>query len=219
MTDFNSLIRDEAVVTLAVVDDPADGAPLARALLDGGLTSVEIALRTQQSLDAIATVADAEPTITLLAGTVITVAQAKDAVAAGATGLVGPGFSTGISRWCEQQGVPYVPGVATASEIMAALDHGHRLLKFFPAAALGGLDMLAALHAPFAIHDTSYLLTGGVTPSVLDQALRVPYVAAVGGTWIAPQSLVREHDWQTITLSARAARAASLQARAAGEEA
>lgn len=219
MTDFNARIREEAVVTLAVVDDPADGAPLARALLEGGLASIEVAMRTPQSLEAIAMIAEAEPTITLLAGTVITVEQAKDAVAAGATGLVSPGFSAGISLWCEQQGVPYIPGVATASEIMAALDHGHRLLKFFPAAALGGLDMLSALHAPFAIHETSYLLTGGMTTADLDEALRVPYVAAVGGTWIAPRSLVREHDWQAITQSARASRAAALQARAAGEAA
>jgi 2-dehydro-3-deoxyphosphogluconate aldolase/(4S)-4-hydroxy-2-oxoglutarate aldolase len=216
MSDLDTLIRAEAVVTLAVVDSSEDAAPLARALLDGGLTTIEVALRTDESLRAIRAIAEAVPDITVLAGTVIHPDQAQEAVSAGASGLVSPGFSSAISSWCAERQIDYVPGVATASEIMTALDHGHRLLKFFPAKQLGGLEMLAALHAPFASHGVSYLLTGGMTESNLGDALRVPYVAAVGGTWIAPVSRVRDHAWAEITASARVARESAIRAREAG---
>lgn len=216
MSDMDAHIHAEAVVTLAVIDNSNDAVSLARALIAGGLTTVEVALRTGESLKAIRNITELVPEITVLAGTVINVDQAEDAVEAGATGLVSPGFSSAISRWCSEHQISYVPGVATASEIMMALDHGHRLVKFFPAGQMGGLEMLAALHAPFAAHGTSYLLTGGMTDVDLEAALRIPYVAAVGGTWIAPRVQVHDHAWDAITASARAARDVATRARTSG---
>lgn len=213
MSNLDALIRSEAVVTLAVIEKHEHAVPLAQAVLEGGLRTIEVALRTDESLEAMQAIASAVSDITVLAGTVINASQAEAAVNAGATGLVGPGFSADVSRWCAERNVPYVPGVATASEIMMALDHGHRLLKFFPAGQLGGLDMLAALHAPFAMHGTSYLLTGGMGETQLDAALRVPYVAAVGGSWIASRALVNDGAWATITSRARTAHEIAMNAR------
>jgi len=216
MTNIEALIYSEAVLTLAVIDRSEDAAPLANALLEGGLTTIEVALRTDESLRAIRLIADQEPNITILAGTVLSVDHADQAVGAGAKCLVSPGFSSDVSRWCSAREVTYIPGVASASEIMVAIDHGHRLLKFFPAAQLGGLDMLEALHAPFASQGISFLLTGGMNQIDLESALRVPYVAAVGGSWIASRSRISDKAWEAISISAQLARDFATQIRTTG---
>jgi len=214
--DIESFLRKEGVVTLAMIQDSSDAVALAQALLAGGLNVIEVALRTPDSLQAIELISTTEPALTVLAGTVLTVAEAEMAMAAGAMGLVGPGFSHDVSKWCSSERVPYIPGVATATEIMTALDHGHLLLKFFPASQLGGLAMLTALEAPFSHHKVRFMMTGGLGEPDLKSALAENCVSAVGGSWIAPKALVASGSWDVITENARSARETVARVRPEG---
>lgn len=207
MPELDVLLRSEGVITLAVIENSADAEPLAQALLDGGLGIIEVALRTPESLRAIAHITDSLAKMLVLAGTVLTVSQAEESIGAGARGLVSPGFSQEVSAWCAARNVPYIPGVATASEVMTALDHGHHLLKFFPASSLGGLPTLAALEAPFSHRGVSFMMTGGMRETDLEEALSVPFVSAVGGSWIATKSDVTSGEWEKIAARASSARA------------
>ena len=205
MTDVLASLAALGVVPVVVVDDPASAAGLGEALIEGGLPTAEVTLRTPRALDAIRELA-AMPGMIVGAGTVLTPEQVGSAVAAGAQYIVSPGFSLAVSAECAKLGVPLVPGAVTATEIMAALDAGHRTVKFFPAEASGGLPTLKALSAPFA--DVRFVPTGGITALTLRDYLRVPSVAAVGGTWIAPRDLLAAGDFAEI--AARAAHAVSI---------
>lgn len=185
------------VVTLA---DAALAVPLADALAGGGLTSVEITLRTPAGLEAIERLADRHDLV-VGAGTVVNRAGAESAVAAGAAFLVGPGFDEGVWEVGKDRGVPVVPGVATATELMRVVAAGARLVKFFPAVAAGGLPAVRALAAVFP--DVSFMVTGGITAQDAGSWLAESSVVAVGGSWIAPAALLREHRFGTITDLAR----------------
>jgi 2-dehydro-3-deoxyphosphogluconate aldolase / (4S)-4-hydroxy-2-oxoglutarate aldolase len=217
MMDIETLLREEGIITLAVVEKTQSAPPLAQALLDGGLTTIEVALRTEKSLLAIQTIAEGFPALRVLAGTVLTKAQALAAVDSGATGLVSPGFSLEVSRWSTAHNVPYIPGVATATDIMTALDNGHRVLKFFPAAQLGGVSTLVALEAPFHQHGVSFMMTGGMGLGDLQPALSTPCVSAVSGSWIAPKKDITAGNWSVITDNAKAAKALVLRSHGEGQ--
>jgi 2-dehydro-3-deoxyphosphogluconate aldolase/(4S)-4-hydroxy-2-oxoglutarate aldolase len=217
MMDMRSLLHEEGIITLAVVENSDTAIPLAEALLAGGVTTVEVALRTEASLLSIQAIAESAPTLRVLAGTVLTKDQALHAVDMGAIALVSPGFSKEISDWCQAHNIPYIPGVATATEIMMALDNGHDVLKFFPAAQLGGLPTLLALEAPFAHHGLSFMMTGGMGQQDLHQALITPCVSAVSGSWIAPRKEIAAGAWNVITENARAARSVVAQVHAEGD--
>ena len=217
MMDMQALLNDEGIITLAVVENSDTALPLAEALLAGGVTTVEVALRTQASLLSIQAIAESAPALRVLAGTVLTKDQALQAVDMGAIGLVSPGFSKEISLWSQAHDIPYIPGVATATEIMMALDHGHHVLKFFPAAQLGGLPTLLALEAPFAHRGLSFMMTGGMGQEDLHQALTTPCVSAVSGSWIAPRKEIAAGAWNVITDNARAARTVVAQVHATKE--
>ena len=205
MTDVLAGLAQLGVVPVVVLDDPATATQLGEALMDGGLATAEVTLRTPSALEAIKELA-ALPGMVVGAGTVVTPEQAASAVAAGAQYIVSPGFSRAVSAECAALGVPLIPGAVTATEIMAALEAGHRFVKFFPAEASGGIPTLKALSAPFA--DVRFVPTGGITALTLDDYLRVPSVAAVGGTWIAPRDVLAAGDYATI--AARAAHAVSI---------
>jgi len=213
MDEIEGLLRREGVVTLATIEDASNAVPLAQALASGGLNVIEVALRTPESMQAIREIAASSVSMRVLAGTVLTIEQANEALECGATGLVSPGFSPQLSRWALERDVAYVPGVATPSEIMSALDHGHTALKFFPASHLGGLSALGALCAPFSHRGISFMMTGGMTSDDVRGALSASYVSAVGGSWIAPKELLALGDWDGIAENARAARALVIDAR------
>jgi 2-dehydro-3-deoxyphosphogluconate aldolase/(4S)-4-hydroxy-2-oxoglutarate aldolase len=194
------------VVPVVVIDDPALAAPLGEALLAGGLGCAEVTLRTPAALAALRELA-AQPRLLVGAGTVVTAGQAEQAVAAGARFIVSPGFSRTVVRRCRELGVPVLPGVATATELMAALDEGVELVKFFPAQALGGVPMLRALAAPFG--GVRFVPTGGITAELLPQYLAVPAVAAVGGSWMVAPQLLRAKRFDEVTALTAAAVAAA----------
>jgi 2-dehydro-3-deoxyphosphogluconate aldolase/(4S)-4-hydroxy-2-oxoglutarate aldolase len=190
------------VLAVVVVERAEDAPPLAHALEAGGLRAVELALRTCAALDALRAMREAAPGLLLGAGTVLTAEQADAAKAAGADFALAPGLDVATLRHCGRIGLPMVPGVATASDIQAALREGCRLLKFFPAEPLGGLRGLQTLAAPFAHLGVRYVPMGGIDAARAPAYLADPAVAAVGGSWMAPAALIRRRAWNDLRTAA-----------------
>jgi 2-dehydro-3-deoxyphosphogluconate aldolase/(4S)-4-hydroxy-2-oxoglutarate aldolase len=193
------------VIPVIVIQQLADAVPLARALVAGGVKVLEITLRTPVALECMRAIAAAVPEAIVGAGTLRSVDDARAALAAGCRFGVSPGYSRDIGLACKQLGLPLLPGVATASEVMAANADGFSFLKFFPATAAGGIPMLKALAGPFA--DVVFCPTGGITPETAPQFLALPNVKVCGGSWLTPQDAVDQQDWARITALARAASA------------
>jgi 2-dehydro-3-deoxyphosphogluconate aldolase/(4S)-4-hydroxy-2-oxoglutarate aldolase len=193
------------VIPVIVIDRVADAVPLGRALMAGGVRVLEVTLRTPVALDAIRALRREVPEALVGAGTVRTASEAEAAMQAGAVFAVSPGYTPALGRACGALGLPLLPGVATAGEVMAAADDGLRFLKFFPAAAAGGIPMLKALAGPFA--DIAFCPTGGITPDNALQYLSLPNVRVVGGSWLTPADALAAGDWSRITALAAAAQA------------
>lgn len=175
-------LKNNRLVPVAVFKRIEDVLPSVEALSRGGINIVEITFRTDCAEEAVRLVARECKQVTVGAGTVLDAKQCRRAIAAGAKFIVSPGLSRGVFEECEKCGVPYIPGVATASEVMAALDMGLKTLKFFPAGAMGGVKTLSALAAAFL--GVEFMPTGGVSLENAEEYLEKPYVAAVGGSWL-----------------------------------
>jgi 2-dehydro-3-deoxyphosphogluconate aldolase/(4S)-4-hydroxy-2-oxoglutarate aldolase len=199
------LVSHGPVIPVIVIQRVADAVPLARALVAGGVKVLEITLRTPVALDCMRAIAAAVPEAVVGAGTIRSVADAQAALDAGCRFGVSPGYARDIGRACRDIGLPLLPGVATASEVMAASADGYDFLKFFPATAAGGIPMLKALAGPFA--DVLFCPTGGITLQTAPQFLSLPNVRVCGGSWLTPQDAVDAQDWARITALARAASA------------
>jgi 2-dehydro-3-deoxyphosphogluconate aldolase/(4S)-4-hydroxy-2-oxoglutarate aldolase len=191
------------VVPVLVVEDASVAAPLARALVAGGLKALEVTLRTPAALDAIRHMSDAAHDAVVGAGTLLTPADVKAAKAAGARFGVSPGCTARLLDAAAEAGLPMLPGVATPSEAMAAAEHGLTHLKFFPAEQNGGADVLRAWAGP--LPHLAFCPTGGVTPANAAAYLALPNVVCVGGSWVAPKALVAAGDWPGIEELAREA--------------
>ncbi|MBR1455849.1 MAG: bifunctional 4-hydroxy-2-oxoglutarate aldolase/2-dehydro-3-deoxy-phosphogluconate aldolase [Oscillospiraceae bacterium] len=185
------------IVPVVVLDDAADAADTARALLAGGVDVMEITFRTAAAPEAIARVAAEVPEMLVGAGTVITLEQCKQAVACGAKFIVAPGYDEEVVSWCCEQGIPVTPGCVTPTEIMMALKHGLQVLKFFPANVYGGLNALKALAGPFG--SVKFIPTGGVNAGNIAEFAASPAVHAVGGSWVCPKADIAAHDFEKIT--------------------
>lgn len=193
------------VIPVIVLQRVEDAVPVARALVEGGVRVLEVTLRTPVALQCMEAIARAVPEAIVGAGTVRSVADARAALDAGCRFAVSPGYTAEVGRVCLDLGLPLLPGVATASEVMAAQADGHAFLKFFPATAAGGIPMLKALGGPFP--DVDFCPTGGITPENAAQFLALPNVKVCGGSWLTPQDAVAAGDWGRITALARAAAA------------
>ncbi|MEV6959553.1 bifunctional 4-hydroxy-2-oxoglutarate aldolase/2-dehydro-3-deoxy-phosphogluconate aldolase [Streptomyces sp. NPDC051207] len=192
------------VVPVVVIEDAADAVPLARALVAGGLPAIEVTLRTPAALDAIRAIADgAVPGAVAGAGTVITPGQVAGAVAAGARFLVSPGWTDGLLESMRASGVPFLPGVSTASEVVALLERGVREMKFFPAEAAGGTAYLKSLAGP--LPQARFCPTGGIGPASAPEYLALPNVGCVGGSWMLPPDAIADRDWGRVESLAREA--------------
>lgn len=191
------------VIPVLVVEDTAHAVPLAQALLAGGIKVLEITLRTPNALSVISEIARHVPDAVLAAGTVTSPEQWEAAARAGARFAVSPGLTPRMLDAAAQAPIPLLPGVATASELMTALDAGFECFKFFPAQQAGGVGMLKALGGPFA--QALFCPTGGITPDTAPDYLTLPNVACVGGSWLAPAAAMACGDWAAITALAQAA--------------
>ncbi len=198
------------IVAVITVDRAADAVPLARALVAGGITAMELAWRTTDFLPALRAIRREVPEMLAGAGTLLTPEQVGAVHAAGADFGVSPGLCEHVVAAARRAGLPYAPGVMTPGDLHAAVRLGCRFLKFFPAVSAGGLAHLRSIHAPFAHLGLRYLVLGGVDEAGAADYLREPAVAALGGSWIAPPALVRQRAWDVIR--ARAAAAAALAA-------
>lgn len=193
---MRELLAHIGIVPVVVIDDASKAVPVARALIDGGLSIVEITLRTPAAYEAIASIAREVPEARVGAGTVLGGDQAHAAVSAGASFIVSPGLSDSVVDAAVARDVPVVPGVATPSEVQQAWNHGLRVLKFFPASLAGGLPMLKAMAAVF--RDVEFIPTGGISAGNLRDYLELPSVIACGGSWLTPSSAVRDGAWDEI---------------------
>lgn len=200
-----SAVTAKRIVPVVVIHDAERAAPLAEALLEGGLDVIEITFRTPASEDAVSQVVRAFPEMIVGAGTLLTPAHVARAHAVGARFGVAPGLNPAVLAAAREIGLPFVPGVMTPTEVEAALAEGCTTLKFFPASLAGGLDMLRALAGPYGQAGARFVALGGITPSNMTEYLRLPVVAAVGGSWIVEPRLIAAGDWAEITRRAREA--------------
>jgi 2-dehydro-3-deoxyphosphogluconate aldolase/(4S)-4-hydroxy-2-oxoglutarate aldolase len=191
------VMQDAPVIPVIVLNDVAHAVPLARALLAGGIRMLEVTLRTSCALDCIAQIAREVPQAVVGAGTVRNAADVQAAANAGARFLVSPGYTSALGLAAGAAGLPLLPGVATGSEIMAAMDDGYTELKFFPAVQAGGAAMLKAWAGPFG--EARFCPTGGITHGNARDFLALPNVACVGGSWLAPVDALARQDWALIT--------------------
>jgi 2-dehydro-3-deoxyphosphogluconate aldolase / (4S)-4-hydroxy-2-oxoglutarate aldolase len=201
MTTLIDKARAVTVIPVMVIERVEDAVPLAKALAAGGLTMLEITLRSDAALAAIREIKNNVAGVEVGAGTVLDAAQWRAAEDAGATFMVSPGLTESLATAAAKSKVPLLPGVATSSEIMIAREHGFRFLKFFPAEQAGGVNMLAAFGGPFL--DVVFCPTGGVSPGNAASYLKLKNVVCVGGSWVAPKDLVATQDWEGIAALAK----------------
>ncbi len=188
------------IVPVLVVDDAAHARPLAEALVAGGLPALEVTLRTPAALDVIRAMAEV-PGGVVGAGTLVTPEDVRAAKEAGAQFGVSPGATDTLIAACDAEGLPLLPGAATASEAMALLEKGYDMLKFFPAEASGGAPALKAIGAP--LPQITFCPTGGVSPSNARDYLSLSNVVCAGGSWVAPKQMVVDGNWAGIEALAR----------------
>lgn len=200
-------VAQERVIPVLTIGEDTDAVGLARALVAGGLTHLEITLRTKTAMAAIEKIAREVHGAVVGAGTILAPHQGDEAISAGAKFLVSPGATDTLYEAARGWRVPLLPGVATASEAMVALERGFRFVKFFPAEQSGGVGALKALAAPLA--GLKFCPTGGVSPKNLGAYLACPNVVCVGGSWVAPADMVRAGNWREITQLAAEARVAA----------
>jgi 2-dehydro-3-deoxyphosphogluconate aldolase/(4S)-4-hydroxy-2-oxoglutarate aldolase len=192
------------VVPVVVLEDAHLAVPLARALLAGGIDVIEVTLRRPAALAALETIAREVPEILSVAGTVVTPAQVTDVKEAGAQAVVSPGFSEAVDDAMRAAGLPWLPGVATASDCMRAVAAGRLTCKFFPAEQAGGTSALKALSGPFP--QMKFCPTGGVGLNNLADYLALKQVICVGGSWLVPADAIANRDWARVTQLAKEAR-------------
>lgn len=198
-----SLLQSAPVLPVIRIDRLADALPLARALVEGGLPVLELTLRTPVAMEALRAIVAGLPQARVGVGTVLRASQIEEAAAAGAAFAISPGATESLYRAAAQAPIPWIPAVASASELMLGIEHGHRAFKFFPAESSGGIQALRAFAGPFP--EARFCPTGGIDAGKAAAYLALPNVLTVGGSWMLPQSAIDAGDWAAITHRARAA--------------
>ena len=201
-------IAEIGVLPVIAIEDPKHAVPLADALLAGGLPVAEVTFRTAAAAEVIARMAKERPALLVGAGTVLDRISLDIAKKSGAQFGLAPGFDAEVVDHAAANGFPFVPGIMTPSELSAAMRRGAQVVKFFPAGTIGGPEALKSIAAPFAHLGLKFIPTGGVSLANMADWLKVPGVAAIGGTWIAKTEDIRAERWDQIAANAREAVAA-----------
>lgn len=201
MRVLDRLLGKAPVIPVLTLHDAGQAVALAATLVEAGLTVLEITLRTEQALPAIRRIADEVPLAQVGAGTVLSPDDFDRVADAGAQFAISPGASAALYQRAKRLDLPYLPGVATPSEVLAGLEAGWTRFKLFPAAPSGGIALLKSLHGPFP--DVAFCPTGGIGPNDLRDYLALPNVRCVGGSWMVPEDAVKRGDWVRIEALAR----------------
>jgi len=206
--DALTRLANAGVVPVVVLDQVEDAVPTARAMVAGGIDVMEITFRTEAAAESIKAVAENCPEMFVGAGTIITLDQCKKAVDMGAKFIVSPGFNRDVVAWCVEHDIAVCPGCVTPTEIMAAMELGLKVIKFFPANVYGGLSAMKSLAAPFG--GIKFIPTGGVNAQNLGEYISAPFIHAVGGSWVCPKADIAAGNWDKITQLCAEARTAAL---------
>jgi 2-dehydro-3-deoxyphosphogluconate aldolase/(4S)-4-hydroxy-2-oxoglutarate aldolase len=204
--DATNILKEAKIVPVIVIENVNDAVPLARALVEGGLPVIEITFRTKAAPEAIAAIRREVPEAIVGAGTLLTPESVKAAKEAGAVFGVAPGFDPLIIAAAKEECLPFCPGVATASELSQAISAGFKLVKFFPAEAAGGVNMIKNLCGPFP--QVRFMTTGGISMANIAQYRDCKFVVAVGGSWMAKSDAIDAEKWDEITAKCKEAVAA-----------
>lgn len=204
-SEFETRLHAAGIIAVVVLDDADSAVPLAQALLQGGVTAMELTLRTPAALESLRRVRDDVPDMFVGAGTVLSPEQVGAVAEAGAFFGVAPGMNPRVVAEARRRGLPFAPGVLTPSDIECALEAECRLMKFFPSEPMGGLAYLKCMAAPYAHLKLRFIPLGGLDLGNVGRYLADPLVPAIGGSWLAPRELIKERNWGKITDNARQA--------------
>lgn len=195
MKTIEQRLKEIKIVPVIAINSADQALPLAKVLMENGLPCAEVTFRTEAAVESIRLMREAYPEMLIGAGTVLTAAQVDQAIDAGVDFVVSPGFNPTTVKYCQQRNMPIIPGVNNPSLVEQAMEMGLKTLKFFPAEPSGGISMLKALSA---VYPVSFMPTGGVSPSNVDDYLAIKSVVACGGTWMVPTDLMDKGDWDSI---------------------
>lgn len=201
--DIITKIDEAGIIAVLVIDELKHALPLAKALLAGGVNSIELTLRTAAALDAAKLIKKELPEINLGFGTVLTVEQVKAVVDLGADFAVAPGCNPKVIAEAIKQGLSFAPGIMTPSDIEIAVEQGCRILKYFPAETSGGMNHLENMVAPYGYLDLKFIPLGGCNMHNAASYLKSPLITAIGGSWIAKRNMIQAEDWSAITANAK----------------
>lgn len=196
MSNIKQQLKTLKVIPVIAIDNAEDIIPLGKVLAENGLPAAEITFRSEAAVEAIRLLRESQPNMLIGAGTVLNREQAIAAKEAGATFVVSPGFNPNTVRSCQEIGIDIIPGVNNPSTVEAALEMGLTTLKFFPAEASGGINMVKSLLAPYT--DIEIMPTGGINPNNIKDYLAIPRVLACGGTWMVDKKLIEEGNWEEL---------------------
>ncbi|EGQ7833083.1 TPA: bifunctional 4-hydroxy-2-oxoglutarate aldolase/2-dehydro-3-deoxy-phosphogluconate aldolase [Vibrio vulnificus] len=203
MSSIKEQLKTLKVIPVIAIDKAEDIIPLGKVLAENGLPAAEITFRSEAAVEAIRLLRETQPDMLIGAGTVLNREQAIAAKEAGATFIVSPGFNPNTVKACQEIGIDIVPGVNNPSTVEAALEMGLTTLKFFPAEASGGINMVKSLLAPYT--DIELMPTGGINPANIQDYLAIPRVLACGGTWMVDKKLIEEGNWEELARLTREA--------------
>lgn len=203
MKTLEEQFYDYAVVPVVVLDDAEDAAPLAEALVKGGIPCAEVTFRTEAAEESIRIMSEKYPEMLVGAGTVLTTEQVDRAVAAGAKFIVSPGFDPEIVDYCMEKNIPVFPGCVSPSEVAQAVKRGLKVVKFFPAEQAGGLAMLKAMAAPYTM--LKFMPTGGINTKNLKEYLGFSKILCCGGSWMVKGDMIKNKEFDKITEMTREA--------------
>ncbi|EPC7292864.1 bifunctional 4-hydroxy-2-oxoglutarate aldolase/2-dehydro-3-deoxy-phosphogluconate aldolase [Vibrio vulnificus] len=203
MSSIKEQLKTLKVIPVIAIDKAEDIIPLGKILAENGLPAAEITFRSEAAVEAIRLLRETQPDMLIGAGTVLNREQAIAAKEAGATFIVSPGFNPNTVKACQEIGIDIVPGVNNPSTVEAALEMGLTTLKFFPAEASGGINMVKSLLAPYT--DIELMPTGGINPANIKDYLAIPRVLACGGTWMVDKKLIEEGNWEELARLTREA--------------
>jgi 2-dehydro-3-deoxyphosphogluconate aldolase/(4S)-4-hydroxy-2-oxoglutarate aldolase len=202
--DIKTILQGNRIMAVLVIDDIENAIPLARCLVRGGIFVMELALRTEASVESMKLIKENVPEMIAGVGTVLNTAQVHQ-VAPYADFIVTPGCNPKVIKEANELAIPIAPGIATPSDIETAAELGCRIMKLFPAEPLGGISYLNAINAPYDHLDIKYIPLGGLNIQNSAAYLQHPKILGIGGSWIAPRKLIQQQDWNRIEKNAREA--------------